>query len=195
MLPGWCDAISDRFWGLTPRSRTTLLAVLTVALLSGAALRAAAAPYGEPVPVLVATEDLPVGAALDADTLRTVRWPGDLAPSSARRDASGTLAAPLPAGAILTDGHVTDDGLSGLVGAGRSAVPIPAELVPALPTGTAVQVVATGVDGTGAVLAEHAEVVSVEAAIMWLAVPQDAAADVAAAGLRGTVTLAVHGTR
>jgi pilus assembly protein CpaB len=167
-----------------------LLAV--TAALSGAALRAAASPYGPPVPVLVATADLPAGADLDDAPLRGRRWPADLVPSGHRTVATGTLAAPLPAGAVLTDGHVTDGGLATLLPVGRSAVPLPAELVPDLAVGTIVQVVATGLEGEGTVLADRAEVIATDDGSLWVAVADDAAADVASAGLRGSLALAVR---
>lgn len=192
VLAPWLDALSDRWWGLTPRTRTVLATCLVAALLSGAALRTAASPYGTPVAVLVAAEDLPAGAELDPSVLQRARWPGELVPEGYRLDATGTLTAPLPAGAVLTDAHVTDRGLGGLLDATDSAVPLPAELVPPLPVGTVVQVVATGVDGTGTVLADRAEVIAGDGGSLWLAVPHAAAADVAAAGLRGSVALAVR---
>ncbi len=192
VLPPWLDALSDRWWGLPPRTRTIAAACLAVTLLSGAALRTAASPYGTPVAVLVAAEDLPAGAELDAGAFQHTRWPGELVPGGYRVDPTGTLTVPLPAGAILTDAHVTDRGLGGLLAATDSAVPLPAELVPPLPVGTVVQVVATGVDGAGTVLADRAEVIAGDGGSLWLAVPHAAAADVAAAGLRGSVALAVR---
>jgi pilus assembly protein CpaB len=190
-LPPWLDALSDRWWGLTPRVRVaaTLALVLVVAVTW--TLRLATSPYGPPVPVLVAAEDLAAGTVLEDGAFRVTRWPGELTPSGARTDASGTLTAPLPAGAVLTDAHVTDRGLGGSVGAGRAAVPLPAELVPALEVGALVQVIASAPDGAGVVLADRAEVVAADGTSLWLAVPEAAAADVAAAGLRGTVALAV----
>jgi hypothetical protein len=192
VLPGPLDAMSDRWWGLAPRTRTWLVLLALAAVLSGAALRTVASPYGVPVPVLVAVTDLPTGTDLDAGMVRAERWPADLVPAGHRVDPRGTLTAPLPTGAVLTDRHVTDAGLAGLVGPGRSAVPLPAELVPDLPIGTEVQVVATGVDGAGAVLADRAEVIAADGASLWVAVPDAAAADVAAAGLRGAIAVAVR---
>lgn len=190
-LPRWLDALSDRWWGATPRTRGIVLIGLVVLVGTASAFRVAASPYGPPVPVLIADEDLPAGAVLDEGALRSVRWPEELAPPGARADADGTLVAPLPAGAVLTDGHVTDRGLGGAIGPGDAAVPLPAELVPPLEVGTVTQVIASGADGTGLVLAQRAEVVATDGASLWLAVPETAAADVAAAGLRGTVALAV----
>lgn len=191
MLPAWLDALSDRWWGLTPRVRASLVGVLVLLIGAASAVRVVASPYGAPVPVLVAATDLAAGTVLDDEALRPARWPGELAPPDARAHATGTLVAPLPAGAVLTDGHVTDRGLGGTVGAGRAAVALPAELVPPLEVGAAVQVIASAADGAGLVLADRAEVVAADGASLWLSVPVETAADVAAAGLRGTVALAV----
>jgi pilus assembly protein CpaB len=191
-LPARLDVLSDRWWGLAPRTRTWLVLLAVTAALSGAAIRAAASPYGPPVPVLVAAHDLAAGVDLADAPLHARRWPADLVPTGSRREASGTLAAPLPAGAVLTDGHVTDGGLAALLGDGRSAVPLPAELVPDLPIGTIVQVVATGLEGEGTVLADRAEVIATDDRSLWVAVTDAAAADVASAGLRGSLALAVR---
>lgn len=191
VLPPWLDALSDRWWGLTPRTRA--IAVLSLVVLTAvlATIRVAASPYGPPVPVLVATEDLPAGTVLGAEVLRTERWPEELAPPGAHSEPTGTLVAPLPGGAILTGGHLTEDGVGGMIDPGQAAVPVPAELVPELGIGTLVQVVASGPDGAGLVLADRAEVVATDGTTLWLATSERVAADVAAAGLRGTVALAV----
>lgn len=191
VLPRWLDALSDRWWGLTPRVRVATVLGMVLLLVAASTFRLVASPYGSPVPVLVAVTDLPMGTVLEPDDLRAARWPDELAPPGARGTPAGTLIAPLPAGAVLTDAHVTDRGLGGMVGPGQAAVPLPAELVPALEVGAAVQVVATAADGTGLVLATRAEVVAADGTSLWLAVPEETAADVAAAGLRGTVALAV----
>jgi Flp pilus assembly protein CpaB len=191
VLPSWLDALSDRWWGLTPRIRASVVVAMVLVVAVAATARVAASPYGPPVPVLVATSDLPTGTVLDEGVLRAERWPAQLAPDGGRTDPSGTLTAPLPAGAVLTGAHVTEDGVGGMVGPGRAAVPLPAELVPELAVGTVVQVITSGPDGGGIVLADRAEVVAADGAALWLATPELAAADVAAAGLRGTVALAV----
>jgi hypothetical protein len=191
VLPSWLDALSDRWWGLTPRTRAVAVAAALVLVAAASTARVAASPYGPPVPVLVAAADLPIGATLDDATLRRTRWPGELAPPGVRTQASGTLTAPLPEGSVLTERHVTESGLAGAVAVGQVAVPLPAELVPPLEVGTGVRVVASGPDGAGVVLADRAEVVAADGTSLWLAVPDRAAADVAAAGMRGTVALAV----
>jgi hypothetical protein len=191
VLPSWLDALSERWWARTPRARALALLTLAVLAAVGVSARLAASPYGPPVPVLVATSDLPVGTVLGEDHVRTERWPGDLVPDDGRDEPVGTLTAPLPAGAVLTTAHVTDDGLAGMLAPGQAAAPLPADLVPHLSTGTEVQVVTGGTDGVGVVLADRAAVIADDGTSLWLAVPVHAAADVAAAGSRGTVSLVV----
>lgn len=191
VLPPWLDAVSDRWWGLTPRTRAVAVLAVVVLVAVLAAVRVGASPYGPPVPVLVATHDLPAGTVLGEEVLRTERWPQELTPAGASAAPSGTLVAPLPAGAILTGTHLTEEGVGGMIAAGQAAVPVPAELVPDLGVGTLVQVVASGTDGTGVVLADRAEVVAADGVMLWLATSERVAADVAAAGLRGTIALAI----
>ncbi len=193
-LPAWLDELSDRWWGLTPRTRTSGVLVLVLFALVATSVRVVASPYGPPQPVLVASVDLPTGAPVDGEVVRSERWPAELVPDGARTEATGTLTAPLPAGAVLTTAHVTEAGVGGMVDAGDAAVPLPVELLPPLDPGAVVQVIASTPEGTGIVLADRAEVVATDGSSAWLAVPEAAAADVAAAGLRGTVALAVLST-
>jgi hypothetical protein len=190
-LPAWLDGASDRWWGLTPRRRTIALLLLIAAIAAASVVRTFTAPLGPPTTVLVATADLPAGTTLDTEVVHATRWPGDLVPDGAATLADGTLTTSLPSGAVLTDAHMTADGLGGVVAPGRAAVPLPVELVPDVPVGTRLRVVATDVDGTGRVLADDAEVAAADGVWVWLAVDDAAATDVAAAGVRGGVALAV----
>ena len=190
-LPPWLDGLSDRWWSLTPRRRTITVLVVAISVLVGAAVRSVGSPHGAPTIVLVAAEQLAAGTPLAADLVERVRWPADLVPDGALDVASGTLRTTVPAGAAVTAAHVTEDGVGGLVGDGRAAVPVPVDTLPHVPVGTRVQVVATAVDGTGQVLSDDAEVVSSDGTSVWLGVDVDAAAEIAAAGLRGTVAVAV----
>lgn len=191
VLPAWLDRASDRWWGLTPRIRTALIVLAAVVVVVGGTARSLAAPFGPPTTVLVAVDDLPAGTALEAGHVRRARWPADLVPPGALTRAAGTLTAPLPAETVLTSGHVTADGLGGVAGRGRAAVPLPVEHVPAVPVGALVRVVASEVDGSGRVVADRGEVIGVDASAVWLAVADADAAAVAAAGLRGSIALVV----
>lgn len=169
-----------------------LLAVGVAALVALAGARGLAAPHGADVTVLVAAEDLPVGADLaDPDALITQRWPADLVPPAATADAAGVLGGPLPAGAVLTEPHIAGEGVGALAGPGRAAVPLQRDLLPVLPIGARLQVVTTEADGTGRLLSGDAEVVAADDEALWVAVADDAAGDLAAAGLRGSVAVTV----
>jgi Flp pilus assembly protein CpaB len=87
-------------------------------------LHAATAEPPVQVPVLVAARDLPSGAVLSGDDVRTVGFAPDSVPDGAVTDPAGrTLAAPLRAGEPLTDvrlvGPSLTDGYPGL-----AAVPV-----------------------------------------------------------------------
>ncbi len=192
MLPGGLDALSERWWALDPRGRAVLFGIALACLVALAGARGLSAPYGEEREVLVATEDLPAGAVLEpGEGLRTARWPADLVPDGATLDATGVLRGALPAGSVLTDAHRVTGGVGALAGEGRVAVPLPADALPPLAAGDRVQVVTADADGVGRTVTDAAEVLATDDTAVWLAVAPDAAGEVAAAGLRGTLTVAV----
>jgi Flp pilus assembly protein CpaB len=191
VLPARLDAWSDRWWALAPRVRVTVCVVLALAVVTAGALRGLTSPYGPPTQVLVATRDLSRGEVADRTALREATWPADLVPVGATLDADGDLTAALPEGAVLTAGHLTEDGIGGLTEPGRAAVPVPVEQVAELPVGTRLEVIVSDADGHGRTLAADAEVVAGDAVSRWISVDRDAAAEVAAAALRGTLAVAV----
>lgn len=129
-LPRPLDAVSEWWWALRPRVRTvaTVLALIVLALAVQHRVRAAEARWGGvPRTAYVATQDLPVGAGLDA--VRRVRLPPLAVPASATADLprDAVLALALPEGAVLTDAHLDVRGpAAGLAGHLR-AVPVPTE--------------------------------------------------------------------
>lgn len=190
-LPDILDRASERWWSLPPRTRVVLGAgALALVLLAGLS-HAAAAPYGPPATVHVAARDLPIGHEVAAGDLRRTDRPRELIPAGATSDPAGRLTAPLPAGAVLTDGHLGSDGIASLLPTGTVAVPLPVESIPTLAVGQHVDVVGRDVQGVGAVLARGARVIAVEAEDVWLAVSREAAPDVAAAAPTGTVSVVV----
>lgn len=191
MLPWLLDGLSDRWWGLTPRRRATAAIVAVVAATAGVGAASADTPLGPPTTVLVATTDLPTGTVLGPDDVRPERWPERIVPDAVVTDPAGTLRTALPAGAVLTAGHVTDDGLGAVVGAGRAAVPVPAELLPDLSVGDRLRVIGPAMDGSPEVLADVAVVVALDGVSVWLDVADSDAPAVTAGGLRGTVGIAV----
>lgn len=190
-LPSILDRASERWWARSPRTRFVLVgSALALAVLAGLS-HAAATPYGPPSTVHVATRDLPIGHEVSPGDLRRADWPLELIPADATTDPGGRLTAPLPAGAVLTDGHLGSGGIAGLLPPGTVGVPLPTGSIPALTPGQRVDVVGRDVQGVGLVLARGARVIAVEAEEVWLAVTRESAPDVAAAAPTGTVSVVV----
>jgi hypothetical protein len=188
-LPQALDRLSERWWSLQPRSRAVAVAVVAVAIALMGPARLAASPHGPPTPVLVATRDLAVGHELTPDDLQRTTWPRDLVPDSAAAESRGTVTGPLPRGAVATVAHLAPPG-SGIAASlppGRAAVTIPVELLPPLPAGAHIDLVAPDADGTPQVVASAATVVTSEAELVWVAVDVVEAPGVAAATARGQV--------
>lgn len=188
-LPALLDRAAERWWMARPRTRVALVVLGLVLLVAGGVARAATSPHGPPVPVLVATRDLPVGHQLAPDDLRRTMWPRDLVPAGAAGELSGTVVGALPAGAIATDRHVAVNGVTAALPSGQAAVPVPAEALPALPAGTRLDVVAADLDGGVQVLARSATVVANAGEIVWVAVATDEAPAVAGAAGRGSLSV------
>lgn len=129
-LPRPLDWCSDQWSALRPRVR--VLAALTAAVLAvlavDARVRAAESRWGgAPSVAYVATRALPVGAAVEA--VERVRLPPAAVPGDALQQIPGgaRLAYALPAGAVLTAGHIDRRGAAVGLADGLRAVPIPAE--------------------------------------------------------------------
>ncbi|EWC59699.1 Heat shock protein 22.5 (Hsp22.5) [Actinokineospora spheciospongiae] len=186
-------------------------------VVAGVLLLAAAAttlwhPAAEPAstPVLVAAKPLSAATALTPTDVRVVRAPPDLLPAGALTDpaeaAGRLLAGPAAEGEPITRVRLVGAENTALaVGPGAAAVP----LRPADPTvssllrpGSRVDVVAAAEPGDPPeVLAENATVLTVRALagggpnappLLLLALPERAAHDVAAASLRGEVTVTLR---
>jgi Flp pilus assembly protein CpaB len=163
-------------------ARRRLLAAVLTAVAVAAGIHAAAAPPPAEVPVRVAARDLPAGAVLGADDLRTVGFAPGSVPDGLAVDAAGrTLAAPLRAGEPVTDlrlvGPALTDGYPGL-----AAVPVrlpDAGMVELLRVGDRVDLVSADPQGGGA------EVVA--SGVPVLAIP--AAADTSGSGLTGRLVV------
>jgi hypothetical protein len=108
------DAACEWWARLPPRVRLALIVAAIAGLAVASELRVQAAESrwgGEPVEVLTATEDRSVGAPA-SEGLRRVRLPPEAVPDAALADVAddAALAAPLPAGAVLTELHVSQQG-------------------------------------------------------------------------------------
>lgn len=190
-LPRPLDVVAERWWRAHPRTRMLLgVAGAVIVVLAGIA-HAAAAPHGPPSSVWIATRDLPVGHVLGAGDLQRAMWPQDLVPDGAVTDPAGVIRAPLTRGAVVTDRHVGDDGLTAGLPAGTAAVAVPPDALPPLPPGARLDLVAVDVEGRPVPLVRGAVVLAIDEAAVWLAVDRDAAALVAGAAATGTLGVVV----
>ncbi len=171
--------------------RAAIAATAVLVVVAGGMGHVASSPWGAPVTVLVASGDLEVGHVLGPSDVRRTAWPSDLVPDGAVTAATGTVVAPLPAGAVVTERHVADDGLGAALPDGHVAVPLPVELLPAVPVGARLDLVGADLDARGVTLTREALVLSADASHVWVAVEHSAAADVAAAGASGRLTAVV----
>lgn len=131
VLPRPLDAAAEGWASLRPRVRLGLAVLAALLTAVGVEVRVQAAEHrwgGEPVQVLVATEDLPVGAS--PDELRRVALPPAAVPVAALPPPvpeEAVLALALPEGAVLTAAHLDERGPAAGLGDGLRAVPIPIE--------------------------------------------------------------------
>ena len=194
-LPSVMDRAAEGWWRLTPRARGAIIVLITVMTVAVVLLRVALSPYGPPVDVLVATRDLASGSALGPDDVTVRRWPRDLVPSEPLQDPDdlvGTrLTARVTAGTVLATPHLRDDDPLARLGVDRAAVVIDAGSLQGVAVDARLDLVGVAGDGSGRTLARDGRVLAVEDGTVWIEVPRDRAADVAAAALRGTLSGAV----
>lgn len=193
-LPPLVDAAADRWIALPPRARLLLGVLLALALLAVASRSATSAQWGEAVEVVVASETVPAGTDVTGGQLALRPWPRDLLPDGYLEALpEGRATTTLPAGTVVTSSHVAEGGIAATVAAGRVAVPIARDLVPELPIGTRLDVVASDVGGVARQLAAGARLLGVDDAYAWLEVERDQASEVAAAAARSSLAVAVLG--
>ena len=165
--------------------------LVTVVLLAAAIGHAAATPYGPPTTVLVATRDLLPGDVLTDADLRRRTVPRDLIPDGALRRADGVLAAALPRGAIATDRHLAEGGVTASLPVGRVAVAVASERLPTLTAGMRADLVGADHDGRATTLGRDAIVLAVEVDTVWFAVGAEEAVDVTGAATIGSLAVVV----
>lgn len=164
-------------------ARRRLLAAALTAVAVAAGIHAVAAPPPSAVPVPVAARDLPAGAVLTSDDIKTADFAPGSVPDGLAPDAAGhTLAAPLRAGEPVTDvrlvGPALVDGYPGL-----AAVPVrlpDATMAGLLHVGDRIDLVSADPQGGGASV--------VASDVPVLAIP-DAAPDSGASGLTGRLVV------
>jgi pilus assembly protein CpaB len=187
-LPAVLDRASEGWWRLPPRARRTIVgAALLIATLTVLA-RVALSPYGPPVPVVVATRDLPVGPVVSSADVASLRWPRSLVPdgvlTTTGAAVGSTLAIATTSAGALTDRHVRPSGVSTMLAPGTAALPVRRDQLPGLTVGARVDLVIRSGDGTGRTAVRGAEVLALEDGLLWLEVPRGSAADVSAAAGR-----------
>lgn len=163
-LPRPLDAVSEWWAARPPRLRAVLIACVLLGLALGIRGRVDAADArwgGEPVPVLVAVADLPVGA-VPGDRVELRPWPPVAVPPGAlaELDDGAALALAAPAGTVLTTAHVDARGPAAGLDSDLRAVPVPAEEGWGLVPGTWVDVWVLGGVGGGATADGPATVVA-----------------------------------
>lgn len=199
--PTWppaVDAALERWVAAGPRLRVVVATgVAALVLVSAAAI--APARWGGAVEVVVATRDLDPGTVVAPGDVTLADLPARVVP----HDALVTLEAaigiglrhPVAAGAPLLARAGADGGLAGLVGPGRVAVAVPADLLPRLEPGDRVDLTGTDEVGAGRVLAAGARVLRLDEATVWLEVERPAATAVTAAVAWGGIGVAVLADR
>jgi len=189
------------------------LAAVLAALAVLAGLRATQPPAPATVQVWIAAHDLPAGRVLAHDDLRRTSYAPGSAPAGVVGDPSAvvgrTLAAPLRRGAPLTDLSVVSRPLTSAY-PGRVATPVrlaDGGVVDLLRVGDLVDLVAADPQGRAAArtVAFRVTVIAIPRArpsvddvgmqgrLVLMAVPGAEAADVAAAGLAGYLTVTLTG--
>jgi Flp pilus assembly protein CpaB len=154
-------------------------------------LRTARSAWGPPVTVVVASTALPAGTVLEDAVTALAQRPADVVPPDVVTEASGILTVPVVAGTVLTERHRAPT-LAALVGAGEVAIPVPADMQPAVAPGAVVDLLSAGFDSAGRTIAAGGRVLQVDGSWIWVAVPAAAAADAAAAALDQRLVLAVR---
>lgn len=191
-LPRQLDELSERWWSMPPRLRVGLTAGVCLLLACLPLVRTARSAWGPPVTVWVAATDLAAGTELGPDTAVAALRPADLVPGDALDGPDGVLTTAVIAGSVLTERHRAES-LAAMLPRGHVAVPVPMDLQPQVAAGAVVDLLTAGFDGSGRVLVVGGRVLQVDGAFIWVAVPEDAAADAAAAAADQRLVFAVRG--
>lgn len=193
-LPALPDRLAERWWGLPPRARLLLTGAVAVAGLAILGATAARSPWGPATTVRLAVRDLPAGHVLTSADLEPRSWPAAVAPADGalvgRRLGTG-----VPAGTVVTPGHLGAPGIAAHLPPGRVAVPVDggllADVTPDLAPGQRLDLLGLRTATDGGVLARDAVVLAVDEVRLWVAVRRAEAGPLAAALAHGTVTVAL----
>lgn len=190
-LPAPVDVASEWWAARGPRLRALVVATVAVACLVAAATLGRGGDPGPMREVWVARTLVPAGGDVAAG-IEPGRRPQAHLPADAvvvAGPVEGRAALPLLEGQVLTTTHLVPD-LTALLRAGEVALPLSSPHLPPVPTGVPVDVLSRSLDGSGRQLAVAARVLAGTAEWVWLAVPEDAAAAIAAADGDGRLSLA-----
>lgn len=191
VLPAPADALAEWWARRGPRTRAALLVVGLVLVAVTAAGVARPPTVGPTVDVWVATTTVPAGQPVVGSLARVTRpvatLPDDVLPTDTAP--TGVLTTALLPRQVLTAAHLAAD-VTSMLADDEVAVAVAADAVAPVATGRHVTVLAVGVDGVGRTLAHGVQVLAAADGWLWLAVPSDVAADVAAADAGGRLGLA-----
>jgi Flp pilus assembly protein CpaB len=184
-----------------------LTAAVLFLLAAGLALQPRHGPPEQRLAVLVAARDLPPGRVLSKADVARREMPADLVPDGALRDVAAAegrvLGAAARSGEPLTDVRFSGPAVAS-GGAGRASAPVrlaDPEVADFLYPGRRVDIVtATTRPGHASVLAEDVPVVAVQPAqhdhqqgrLIFVGLPEESAATVAAASLTQSVTVTLR---
>ena len=166
-----------------------VLLVATGGLVDGA--------WGPPRPVLVVTRAVAPGLPVTAQDVHVATRPRDLVPVGALTSPAMLPDDAVAHGALAAGDVVTATNVRALAAAavtGTAVVPVPADVLPALPVGTTVDVAATTLDGRARVVARAATVVADDGTWRWLRVARGEVGEVAAGIGGGSLVAAVVGS-
>jgi len=158
-------------------------------------LRIVLSPYGPPVDVLIARQDLEVGHLLTSDDLLPARWPSRLIPTdaigadAATADALGrtVLTGRVLAGAPVTRRHLATGGRTGMLADWAVAVPAARSSLPPLTADDRIDLIVLLGDGSGRTVAGDVRILGIDDDLVWLEVARSVAADIVAAERRGAL--------
>jgi hypothetical protein len=164
-LPAALDRCSEWWWRLPPRARMAVGVLAFAVLLVGCELRITQARDrwgGPPRRALIAVRDSAVG---DPPLVRAVRLPPAMVPPDAPQQVGddARLAFALPAGAVLTRGHLSARGPAAGLPSHLRVVPIPADPGWDIRAGGRVDVWALASPGQSTQIARRRPVVGVTA--------------------------------
>lgn len=181
------------WWARGSPRRRQLVRATALALVVAFAAWPRPHAWGEQRTVVVAARDLGAGEVLDADAVTATAWPLTLAPPGSLREIGAAvgqvLSRPVAAGHALDLAALGTRSPADLAPTGWVAIPVAAEVLPSLQPGTVLDIHSGGGGSvTGAM------VLDVVGDLVWLGLPREQGAVLAAALAWGEVVVALWDT-